>query len=138
MTTYTVITSFESGDSISFTSSTNSFFIRSNYHYNFLLNADRFPDFQNLNYGVYTQISTGNKSSQEEYNNFKEYCETIMKKMKDNEEIISNILLKDEDGFVYLNIQKKDLVGVDFESMVQQDENNNKIAFKYLIFSKGE
>ena len=61
-----------------------------------------------------------------------------MKKMKDSGEIISNILLKDEDGFVYLNIQKKDLVGVDFESMVQQDENNNKIAFKYLIFSKGE
>lgn len=131
---YSLIFSFDSGKQEIFEDNNAFLSIQDNYRSEFLLTPRVFGLSDDIKYYSLLRINTNEKANAQDYINFKDFCNKILNYME-NGDNITNFVLKDNDGNVYYNITKENLIGIDAEG-VNNIDTSNKLSFRIYLYRR--
>lgn len=131
-----LLVSFSSGEQKFFEDSNKILQIQDNYNSDFLLAELPQGNYEDhIDYNRLIKIFTDPRDSgAENYTNFRNFCDTIVRQLSLND-TISNIVLKDEHGNVYYNLLKDEIVGLNLEGINNMDDSGG-LSFKFYIYLK--
>ena len=109
--------SFESGKQINYEDVSGGISISDTYKNDLLLRApgDFVDEIQYTN--LLKMLTNNTYSTGEEYANFKNFCEQILKQMEID--VVSNFIIKDNFGNVYYNILQNKIAGINIEGITE-------------------
>lgn len=138
--TYSLIITLKSGDILTYTDEKHSFYIHDDYKSEILLTPQLFGiDSTEKDYFSLLVIEDTQKACSESYLAFKNYGDKIIQNLN-NQNFITNVMLKDEYGNVYYNISDKYLVGIEAGGSNARKHNSNLLVYRLQFYynKKGE
>lgn len=132
---YELIVAFKSGKYLTYSDEQLSLSINENYISDININPQLIGDLSDkpcFSIIVITNLNTPNLST---YNSFKNFGEEIISTIQENEEQMSNIIIKDTYGNVYYNLLENNIFGVEFGSTTNSS-NSNILSYKMQIYRK--